>query len=140
MSNAQAIATIAKFAEDLRRLPRVVGHRVAEAAAPEITALARRTFDQSATPYGVPWAPANDGAKVTLHRTGALARTVVYVAIGAKLRVKLGVPYAKWQIGKRPIYPRQDSPLPPDYAATLARIAVEVVRAELGAAGMRGAA
>lgn len=124
--------SLAQFSSDLRRLPRVVGQRAAAAAAGKITALAAATFNASEDAYGVPWAPGADGGKVTLRQTGALARRVLYVAIGTKLRVALGVPYAKYQIGRRPVFPRQGGALPAEYAQTLQRAAVDVIRAETG--------
>lgn len=130
-----SIASIAQFTNDLRRLPKVVAQAVAKRAAPAITALAAQSFAESETPYGVPWAPAKDGEKVSLVKTGSLRRYIHYVAIGTKLRVALGVPYAKYQIGKRPVYPTQGGALPRDYRETLARTAVAVVREEM--AGFR---
>lgn len=127
-----SLQSLAKFSADLRRLPRVVATRVAEASAPAISKLAAASFASSEDPYGVPWAPGADGEKIKLRKTGALARFIRYVAIGTKLRVSLGVPYAKYQIGKRPVYPRQGSPLPTEYARTLERTAVDVVRSEIG--------
>lgn len=119
------------FANDLRRLPRVLAQRVAEAAAPALTDAAKGTFASSQSPYGAPWAPGKDGRPVTLRRTGALATFVRYVAIGTRLRVSLGVSYAKYQIGKRPVYPRQDA-LPDEYVQVLERTAVRIVKEELG--------
>lgn len=127
-----SIASLRKFSEDLRRLPRVVAHQVAEAAAPAITAVARKSFLAGETPYGVPWAPGHEGEKVSLRKTDSLFRGVFYVAIGKLLRVKLGVKHAKYQIGKRPVFPRQDGALPPDYVRALRRAAVDVCRKELG--------
>lgn len=127
-----SIASLAKFTADLRRLPRVVAQSVAQAAAPAITAAALKTFEAGTTPYGVPWAPGADGERVKLRRTGDLVRYVKYVAIGTKLRVALGVPYAKYQIGRRPIFPTQGGALPPEYVQTLQRAAVDVCRRELG--------
>ena len=124
--------SLSQFAADLRRLPRVVAQRVAEESAPAITKLAEKTFGASETPYGLNWPPGAHGQIVTLKKSGALFRFIRYVAIGTKLRVALGVPYAKYQIGKRPVYPRQDSALPPEYVQTLQRTAVRVVREELG--------
>lgn len=124
-----AVETLARFTADLRRLPTTVAIQVAKTAAPAITALAKSSFDSGTTPYGVPWAPSKvTGKRVALRKTGDLERHTVYVPIGTKLRVSLGVPYAKFQIGKRPVFPRQDSILPPDYSATLARIAVDECR------------
>lgn len=123
--------SLKKFAEDLRRLPRVVAQKVAERAAPALTSLAQRTFDASENAYGEAWVPGKGGKRVTLRRSGSLFKFIRYVALGTKLRVALGVPYAKYQVGKRPIFPRQDSELPEEYAATLARTAVQVVKEEL---------
>lgn len=126
-----SIASLRKFSQDLRRLKRDVAHKVAAAVAPEITRLAQASVAQSETPYGVPWAPSAEGGKVTLRRTGRMLSKMVYVAIGAKLRVALGVPYAKFQIGKRPVFPTQGGQLPPSYVQTLQRVAVDVCRKEL---------
>ena len=70
------------------------------------------------------------GQLVTLRKTGDLAKYVTYVAIGTRLRVALGVKYAKYQIGKRPVYPRQEQGLPESYVRALMRVAVDVVSAE----------
>lgn len=130
------IASLQKFSQDLRRLPRVVAQAVAAAAAPEISKLAKTSFEASRDPYGVPWAPSVvSGDRVTLDETGAMKRHIHYVAIGTKLRVALGVAYAKYQIGKRPVFPRQGGELPAEYSRTLARVAVDVVRREM--AGFR---
>lgn len=128
-----SIASLSKFTADLRRLPRVVAQKVAAAAAPAITSLALATFDAGENAYGSTWAPGEQGQKVTLRKSGALERAVHYVAIGTKLRVALGVPYAKYQIGKRPVFPSQGGVLPVDYVRALQRVAVDVCRAEMGA-------
>ncbi len=124
-------ASLKKFAEDLRRLPRVVAQKIAERAAPALTAIAKSTSDAGENAYGLPWAPGAHGQRVTLSRTGSLLKFIRYVATGTKIRVALGVPYAKYQVGKRPIFPRQDSALPDEYVQTLERTAVQVVKEEL---------
>lgn len=124
--------SLEQFAADLRRLPRVVAIRVAEEAAPALTALANETFAASETPYGANWKAGAKGQRVTLNQTGALKRFIRYAAVGTKLRVVLGVRYAKYQIGKRPVFPRQTGALPPSYVQALQRAAVKVVREELG--------
>jgi hypothetical protein len=126
------VNSLAKFTQDLRNLPRVVAQKVAEKAAPALTALALETFDAGENPYGNVWAPGIDGKKVTLDKTGALKKQIRYVAIGTKLRVALGVPYAKYQIGKRSVFPTQGGELPVVYVEELQRVAVEVAKAELG--------
>jgi hypothetical protein len=124
--------SLAKFSADLRRLPRSVAQIVTKEAAPAITELAQATFNASENAYGVPWSPGYDGKKVTLRKSGNLARRLHYVGIGTKLRVALGVAYAKYQIGRRPVFPTQGAALPVEYVRTLQRVAVDVVRKELG--------
>lgn len=130
------LASLSQFSADLRRLPTVVAHKVAAAAAPVITELARATFDASETPYGVGWAPKEDGTRATLRGDGKdgghLADKLYYRSIGTKLRVALGVDHAKYQIGKRPVFPSQGGALPTSYSDALKRTAVAVCRAELG--------
>jgi hypothetical protein len=123
--------SLRQFSDDLKRLPRVVAFKVAERAAPVITALAKETFDASETPEGKAWAPGKKGQTITLRKTGALERWIKYVAIGSKIRVSLGVPYSKFQIGKRPVFPRQAGDLPETYQQALRRIAVQVVKEEM---------
>ena len=123
--------SLSQLSNDLRRLPLTVGIKIAEACAPKITELARKSFDNSQTPYGISWRPGDEGQTIKLQRTGALMRYIRYVAIGIKLRVALGTDYAKYQIGKRPVFPRQNSVLPDDYRAVLERTAAEIVKAEM---------
>lgn len=131
MTLAGSVSSLAKFAADLRRLPRVVAQKVASAAAPALTAIALQTFDAGETPYGDIWAPGADGKRVTLKKSGDLEKHIRYVATGTKLRVALGVRYAKYQIGKRPVFPRAAGELPADYSRELERTAVAVVREEM---------
>lgn len=123
-------ATLEKFARELAKLPRVLAAKVAERAAERITELGRETFEQQQDAYGNEWEPGHDGKTVDLVESGALENNLKYVAIGTKLRSSLGVPYAKYQIGKRPVYPK--GTLPPAYVEELQRTAVEVIKEELG--------
>lgn len=109
------------LAAKLRSLPRVVAQRVATASAPAISTVAAAAFNRGEDPYGVAWAPGADGKRVTLRKTGSLARFLRYVAVGTRLRVALGVPYAKYQIGKRPVFPTQGGALPQVYVDALAQ-------------------
>jgi hypothetical protein len=124
-------SSLAKFASDLRRLPKVVALKVAEAAAPVLTDLAKGTFDAGEDAYGRTWKPGKQGQHVTLRRTGDLASFIRYVAAGTRLRVALGTVYARFQIGKRPIFPTQGGELPAAYVQALQREAVRVVKEEL---------
>ena len=113
--------SLKQFSANLRKLPKLLGARVAEAAAPKLTDLAKTTFAAGQDPYGVDWIPGTHGNDVTLRKTGTLERYVRYVAIGTKLRVSLGVPYAKYQIGRRAVFPTQTqgSALPLGYAKAI---------------------
>jgi hypothetical protein len=124
--------SLKQLASDLRRLPTTLAAQVTDRAAPQITAVANETFDAGMSPDGVPWAPGADGKRVTLNKTGALRRLLRYVGIGTKLRVALAVPYAKYQIGKRQVFPRQGAPLPKPYVSVLQAVTSEVAKAALG--------
>lgn len=125
------VASLKRFSAKLRELPRALAQKVATASAPVITSLALRTFAARTDPYGLAWLPGTRGNDVTLRNTGALAATIRYVAIGTKLRVVLGVPYAKYQVGRRPVFPRQSSALPLGYVRELTANADALARAEL---------
>lgn len=129
---AVSIAKIRDFEARLRRMPTVVAQKVAARAADEITALGRATFAAGETAYGETWEPGRDGQHITLRKSGGIERGVRYVANGTKIRAVLGVPWARYQISKRPIFPRAGASLPIAYTRTLSRIAVEVCRSEIG--------
>ena len=124
-------ANLKTFAASLRELPRVVGHRVAAACAPVLTSLVLETSRSSADAYGAAWAPGESGQVVTLRKSGALLDGVRYVAIGQKLRLALTTKYAKYQVGRRPVTPRQGEALPPAYARAFRTTARRVIREAL---------
>lgn len=132
MSNRRLdLSSLSKLASTIRALPVALGQEIAKRAAPVISQFAKESFDSNQDPYGAPWAPSVTGEVVTLRATGALEKFVHYVAIGTKLRVALGVKYAKFQIGKRPIYPRAGV-LPAKYAEALRQITQETAKEYLG--------
>lgn len=124
-------ASIKRFAASLRELPRVVAIKVATAAAPALSEAARTTFGSGEDAYGAPWIPKVDGSAATLVDTGALAQGIQYVATGTKLRVRLGVDYAKYQLGKRPAFPRASAALPASYLEALTETTQSVIEAEV---------
>jgi hypothetical protein len=128
--------SLSRFTRALREIPKSLGIAVAKRAAPEITKYAASTFEQSADPYGIPWAPGADGGKVKLEKTGSLRKFIAYVAIGTRIRVSLGVPYAKYQIGKRPVYPKQGGTLPAEYSETLAAIVADELEGRIIRGGL----
>jgi len=125
------LGTLKKFSASLRRMPTVVAQKIATATAPKLTEAARETFAQSEDAYGAPWMPGAKGQTVTLRKSGALLNTLEYVAIGTLLRVALAVSYAKYQVGRRPVTPRQGEPLPIVYLNALALAAKSACQAEL---------
>ena len=123
--------SLRKFSERLRRgFGRGLSHMVAERAAPAITAAARATYDAGTDPYGTPWAPGADGKAVDLKESGAMYRLLAYVPIGEKLRVALTTKYAKYQIGKRQVFPTQDGPLPLSYEKALEDATTQTLAAQ----------
>ena len=131
MSLKGPIQSLANFSSKLRKLPTVLGQKVARTAAPRLTSVAQGTFGAGENAYGETWQPLNDGSKATLNKTGGIKRGVFYVAIGTILRVRLAVPYAKYQVGKRPVFPTQGSPLPTAYVRELQATVAEVVPKEV---------
>lgn len=123
--------TLKKFAAKLRELPRVVAIEVATASAPAITAASIETFMSGEDAYGVMWAPKEDGTRATLVDSGALSRRLAYVATGTKIRCKLGVQYAKYQLGKRPVFPRAGALLPRSYTDAIAEVTASVIKKEV---------
>ncbi len=132
MSNGEALTKLGKLSADLRRLPTVVAQKAAAAAAPALTDAARSTFDAGEDPYGATWAIREDGTRATLRDSGALSSKVRYVAIGTRIRLALGVAYAKYVVGRRPVFPKQGATLPKAYSDALQGAVAEVCRAELG--------
>lgn len=121
-------SSLSRFSNALRTMSRGLASAIAAKAAPVISDFAAKSFASSTDPYGVAWVPSVTGDTVKMRKTGALSRFIRYVAIGTKLRVSLGVPYAKYQIGRRPVYPRQGGALPAEYSDALKRIAIEEAR------------
>lgn len=126
------IGKLRSLERSIRELPRVVGQKVATVAAAEITALGRGTFNAGKNAYGDTWEPGADGKPVTLNKSGRLAAGISYVAIGTRLRARLGPSYAKYQVGRRPVFP--GSKLPVSYNEALRKKTNAVIEAELGGA------
>jgi hypothetical protein len=123
--------SIKDFAAKLRALPRVVGMRVAQQAAPVLTSLVGSTTSASADSFGVPWSPGSDGQRVTLRKSGAMLSNLRYVAIGTRMRLALTTSYAKYQLGRRPVAPKQGEGLPAAYSAALHAVARLVIEGSL---------
>jgi len=125
------LSKLRRLEASLRELPRTIGQKVAAQSASTITALARGTYHAGQNAYGDAWDPGADGERVTLHRSGRLGQ-FSYVAIGTRLRAALGPKYARYQVGRRPIFPRNGARLPVAYVGALRAKAGEIIRAEMG--------
>lgn len=124
------LSRIRALERSIRELPRVVGAKVAAAAADQITAMNRATFAAGRNAYGDPWLPGTDGQPVDLKETGALAASIAYRSAGTRLRAHLGPRYAKYVVGKRPVLPTGRLPL--KMSEALRVTTARVIRAELG--------
>lgn len=121
-------AELSQLRKKLEQLP-AVGARVAKRAAERFSELARASFDAGESVGGSSFGPG-----VTLKKSGALrARALAYLALGAAIRASVAsVPYARYQL-KHGFLPRTGQ-IPAAWRDELARIAVEELRLELGAA------
>lgn len=118
-SNETAISSIHNFSQRLKKVAITSATRIAEKAAPLLTEEGRRTFDIRQAPSGMPWPPGKKPEDGDLVQSGKLRKWIVYRAYGRTVKVALGVPYAKYQIGKRPVYPKRHVTLPDRYQAIL---------------------
>lgn len=131
MSFTGDTTTLRRFSKSLRELSTVTAQKIAAASAPVLTSLLRSTFDASQDAYGVPWDSGRDGKPVTLRRSGALAQGLSFVAIGVLLRMRLAARHAKYQVGKRPVAPRQGDPLPLAWREALVQTTRSVLASEV---------
>jgi hypothetical protein len=125
-------AKLSKLAATLRGIPTVVVQRIAAKVAPRLTALAAASFAAGQNAYGQAWPAGVNGQALTLRRTGALASKLSFVAIGTRVRAVLGVPYARYIIGRFAVLPGRALPTAwsSDIGATVRKeIAAELARA-----------
>ena len=120
------------IARDLGAMPVTVAQAIATRCAPALTDLALASFDAGTDAYGAPWAPGYDGREVDLLRSGALRGGVSFVAIGRRVRCKLGARHAKYQVGKRAILPAPGQTMPGAWSAAAATITREECSRALG--------
>lgn len=118
------------MAAALRKLPVTLAQDVASKAAPDLTARARASFEAGETVYGTARQPGKDGHAVTLHKTGKLLATILFKAIGKRVRAVLGVPYARYNV-RFGILPRGGSAMPTDWAEGIAKLTKEAIERTL---------
>jgi hypothetical protein len=121
--------TLKRLTASLRDLPTRVASRIAERSAPLVTGSLQSSFNAGTDPYGQPWAPGADGKPVDLVETGKLRSTLSFYPIGRRIIAKLGTRYAKYQVGRRKVFPPGGRPLPVAWSAALAETANAEIRA-----------
>jgi hypothetical protein len=130
MSKRLDVSSLRALSKGLRELPVRAAQEIASKAAPELSKLADDAFASGKDAYGNPWVPGADGNAVTLEQSGRLRRALGFTSVGTILRSVLGVPYAKYIIGRWPILPRPKT-LPASYSEALARVTGETCAAIL---------
>lgn len=81
--------------------------------------------------FGGAWLPTKNGQPLKFNKRADLLNVTHYVAIGTRIRVRLSVAWAKFQIGRRPITPKQNESLPDAYRKALVETTREQGKAEL---------
>ena len=109
----------------LQKLPITASARIAARAAPEMSALARSSFDGGRSVYGPARPRGVDGGELTLERTGATRRALEFVATGRDIRLTRLPRYTKYLIGKYDILP--NGPLPASWRERMTEIAAQVL-------------
>ena len=127
------IGNLKQLRDNIRRMPTVVGQRVAARGAPAITGLAQRAYASGDTVYGDARPVGVAGNALSLVRTGTTRSTVRFSATGTILRAVLSTRYAKYLIGKYRILPAGNAALPVTWSARLREIVGEEIPKQLGA-------
>ena len=100
----------------LSKLPQV-GIDAAKASAPKLEQLDRANWDAGQNPFGDPFV-GKKGNALTLKKSGELENSTTFTPIGAQVLVRVGAPYAKYQL-KHGIIPK--SAIPQSWEAALER-------------------
>lgn len=115
-SNEAAYTSIENLNIRLGKLGEKTAEYVAKEVAPLLSKEGLRTFDQRMAPSGWKWPPGKKPEDGDLVRDGSLRKFIRYSPYGTKVGVRIGVDYAPFQIGKRPVYPYHTQRLPDAYA------------------------
>lgn len=107
----------------LRAAPLSVAHDVAKRASPVMTKLSQVAYDGGDTVYDVARPRGVDGDRLSLVKTGATRRQMVFVSNGTIVRVVLGPKYAKYLIGKYDVLP--NGALPAKWRDALKKVVAE---------------
>ena len=123
--------SLGAVASTIRRLPVRAAIAVAATAAPALTTQMRGEFDSGQTAYGDA-RPEGVAGPVSLVRTGDLRRLLRFAATGTRLRVVLGLRYARFMIGRFKILPGGRGAIPTAWKRTIDGITRDAIGKELG--------
>lgn len=113
-----------------------VARRVAARAAPAVTSLAGSAWDSGRNVYGDSRPLGVAGNQLSLVRTGAARSAIAIVQIGASIACSLGVPYARYLIGRYKILPVGDrTGVPWAWRSAISAIAKQEVAKDAAAVG-----
>jgi hypothetical protein len=132
--------TLRGLKAQMRKRPVSLAHSIAQRVGPEFTRQAREVFATGRDVYGHPRLTSEaqrngqvSGDLLTLRDTGALWEELRFKASGSIVRCVLGVPYAKFLIGRYKILPIGDrTPMPPLWLQAVSRIAEQETDAYFG--------
>jgi hypothetical protein len=115
----------------LGKLPITASARIAQRAAPEVSALARDAYDGGRTVYGLPRPKGVDGDTLDLVRTGDSRRATQFTAEGTRMRTFVLPRYTKYLIARYSILPPGRAPLPLAWRERITSIAAAVLHEQI---------
>jgi len=115
------ISKLRDLGKRLKDLPVALAQSVAQAVAPALTGQAQADFASGLTAYGEARPVGVHGNALSLVRSGITEGSIRFVAIGTRVRVAFGTPYAKYLVGKYRILPV--GALPVAWSELIAKIA-----------------
>lgn len=98
-------AALASLKSTLKTLPTTLAVDVASRAGPALTGLTQEANASRRGVYGEAYPIGADGKQLTLHRTGAVAGSLEFLATGTMVRARLPEKYAKYLVGEYNILP-----------------------------------
>jgi hypothetical protein len=129
------LGTLRDLKRSLQKLPLTTAATIARHGAPEVSGLARQSFDGGQTVHGSPRPRGVDGQELSLVRTGASRRAAQFTAEGTRMRTHVLPRYTKYLIGAYSILP--NGPLPQTWRDRLTEIAARAINAQIFGGGLK---
>lgn len=129
------LRTLGALKRALKKLPITASARIASAAAPEVSELARSAYDGGQTVYGLQRPRGVDGDALSLVRTGASRAAAQFTAEGTRMRTRVLPRYTKYLISAYQVLPPGRAPLPTAWQARLREIAARVLHEQIFGTG-----